>query len=93
MRLRRLLLRIPVINIFYFACCPKTAYMEYLEWIMEENDITMEQLWKQLKIDEKRTLVEFGVQPPVENISGNIKEDARDSTEQPDRHNQEEASD
>ena len=92
MSIPRLLLRIPFINIFFFAFCPKTAYSEYLRWVMEEHDISMEELWKQLSPKEKKALEEFGmapdtepsprptrsessVQPSVENISGNSKEE------------------
>jgi hypothetical protein len=83
MELKRLLLRIPFVNIFYFAFCPKTAYSEYLRWVMEEHDITMEELWKQLSEKEKKALEDFGmapepVQPPTENISGNSKENDGD---------------
>jgi len=65
---------------------------------MEEHDITMEELWKHLSDKEKKALEDFGmapepVQPAVEKISRNIKEDDGDSTQQPDRHHQEKTGD
>jgi len=76
---RRTLLKIPIINILYFAFAPKTAYTEYLLWIMEEHNITMEQLWEKLSPTERKTLEGYGMtmgvetkdisQPTAENIS------------------------
>lgn len=63
MSIKRVLLRIPLINFFFFAFFPKTAYSEYLKWVMEEHDVTMEQLWEQLSPKEKKSLEDFGMAP------------------------------
>ena len=92
MTLKRLLLRLPVINVFFFALMPKTAYKEYLMWVLEEEGLTLEEIWSVLSEKDQKALRDFGVEPGSENISVDIKDD-RDSGQQPDRRNQEEASD
>ena len=80
MSIKRLILRLPVLNILFFTFMPKTAYSEYLLWIMEENDLTMEQLWVQLTDGQKNTLREFGLSPSEKISSQYKKEDEPSET-------------
>lgn len=68
MKLIRTLIRLPVINIFTFAFLPKLAYKEYFMWVLEEQGLTIEDIWDKLKPEDKKALKEFNIQPACDGL-------------------------
>lgn len=61
MNVVRTLIRTPIINIFMFALMPFRSYKEYLLWTLEDNNMTIEELFNVCSEAQKHSLIKFGL--------------------------------